>query len=188
MAPTASIKYRFSTTGYRGGTKVWSTTFHLTGGSWQDSTHFNTFSDAVESDLLSALYPLTTLVDATGYDPGSSLPVFSKSYNAAGTATVGSVSYAPLECALLLKFTTDARSTKNHPVYLFNYIHNAQMNASSTPDVPLSGMVTHWTTRAANLVAGYSDGTLTRKRAGPNGAVAQSSSVETYLTHRDFPR
>lgn len=186
MATTASIKYRFSSE-YKGGTRIWSTTFHVTGGAWQDQTHFDTFSDNAEAEILSATYPATTIVDATGYDPGSTLPVFTKTYNAAGTATFGGSSYPPLETALLLKWTTDQRSTKNHPIYLFNFIHGVPINASSTPEVPVTNATTHWNTRISDWVAGYSDGTLTRRRAGPRGAVAQGGSVATYFTHRDFP-
>jgi hypothetical protein len=40
---------------------------------------------------------------------------------------------------------------------------------------------------AASWLAGFSDGTITAVRAGPNGASATGSVVERYLTHRDFP-
>jgi hypothetical protein len=86
-----------------------------------------------------------------------------------------------------MRFTTDARSVKNHPVYLFNYIHCVPTAGATSPDSPSSGLTSTWNTRAAILVAGYSDGTLTRKRAGPNGAVAQAGATLTYLHHRDFP-
>jgi hypothetical protein len=37
-----------------------------------------------------------------------------------------------------------------------------------------------------NLVNGYTVSGLVHKYAGPNGAVAQGHTVETYVTHRDF--
>lgn len=186
-ATTASIKWVFQTA-YRGGTKDWSTKLHLTGGDWQDQTHYDALSDAIWGDWISAIYPQTTLVETVGYNPGSDLPVFTKSYSAVGTATVPGTSELPLEVCALLRFTTDQRSTKNHPIYLFNYIHDAYAGSGSTKETVQSGMKGHWDTRAAALVAGYSDGTLTRHRAGPRGAVAQSGACETFLTHRDFPR
>lgn len=191
MPPTppteASIKWVFQSE-YRGGTKVWSTRFYVTGGDWQDATHFNTFADALHTELVSATQTVTTIVEAVGYNPGSFLPVFTKAYGGNGSVVLSGPSYAPLEACYLLRFTTDARSTKNHPVYLFNYIHNAEIESTADPETPRAGMKTVWDTRCADLVAGFSDGTLTRKRCGPRGAVAQSGACETYLTHRDFPR
>lgn len=183
----ASIKFVFSSP-YEGGQKVWSTRFHVTGGAWQDQAHFNAFSDNVKAELISVTATETTLVESVGYNPGSEVPVYTKAYNTAGTQPLDGPAFAPLECCYLLRFTTDQRSTKNHPIYLFNYIHNAMVDASGTPETPRASMKAAWTTRCNDWVAGYSDGTLTRKRCGPRGAVAQSGACETYLTHRDFPR
>jgi len=183
----ASIKWVFESP-YEGGTKQWSTRFFLTGGDWQDATHFNTLADAIEDDLETITSTETEIVEAVGYDGGSFLPVFTKAYGVNGSQTLDGPSFAPLEVCYLLRFTTDARSTKNHPIYLFNYIHNAMVDASGTPETPRASMKSAWNTRCAALVAGYSDGTLTRKRCGPRGAVAQSGACEEFLTHRDFPR
>jgi hypothetical protein len=37
-------------------------------------------------------------------------------------------------------------------------------------------------------ITGFSDGTITAVRAGPNGVTASGALAETYITHRDFPR
>jgi hypothetical protein len=185
VAAQASVKFTF-TSPYEGGTKTWSTRLHVTGGNWQDQTHFNAFSDAVWTDWKSATDTHTTLVSATGYNGGSDLPVFSKSYNQAGTYT-GTNPRAALEMCILIRFTTTQRSSRNHPIYLYNWIHCVQIDSGTTPEVPLGGQKAAWTTRATSLVSGYSDGTLNRIRCGPNGAVAQSGAAETYLHHRDFP-
>jgi hypothetical protein len=186
MAATASVKFRISTP-YRGGTKVWSITHHVTGGSWQDQTHFNTYADAVKGEMVTGLDSRNTIVDATAYNPGSSLPVYTRTYGTAGTYS-GTNPRAPLEACILIRFTTDQRTSKNHPIYLFNWIHGVQTNGTTDPDTPLGGQKAAWTTRANDLVVGFSDGTLTRKRAGPNGAVAQSGVAEDYLHVREFPR
>ena len=187
MAAQSSIKWRIQSP-YQGGTKIWSTTFHVTGGDWQDATHFNTFADNMEAYIRPLVMTRSTLIDATGYNGGSSLPVFSKAYNLAGTQSPGASWFAPLEVCILLRFTTDARSSKNHPIYLFNYIHDVYPNAASTPEVPDSSLKTTWTSRCGTFITGLTDGSLTRKRCGPNGAVAQTGAAETYLVHRDFPR
>lgn len=184
MAAQASIKWVFQSP-YRGGTKEWSTKFHVTGGNWQDQSHFNTYSDNVWAEWKTATDSHTSLVEAVGYDPGSDLPVFSKAYAVAGTFSETNP-LTPLEVCILLRFTTDVRSSKNHPIYLFNWIHGVQCKNATTPDQPSSGALSAWTTRAGDAVSGYTDGTLNRIRCGPNGAVAQSGAAEAYLRHRDF--
>lgn len=174
------------TSPYRGGTKTWSTTHHLTGGDWQDQTHFNTFSDALTSEWLGNVFTHTTLVETVGYNPGSDLPVFSKAYATAGSLSLTSREICPLEACVLLRFTTDQRTTKNHPVYLFNYIHDQANVGASAANTPAADILAAWASRSHDLVAGFSDGTLTRKRAGPRGAVAQAGTAEAFLTHRDF--
>lgn len=183
----ASIKWIFESP-YQGGTKRWSTRFYLTGGDWQDLAHFNTLSDAIETELRSVTATESTIVESVGFNGGSFLPVHTKPYGLAGTQTLDGPAFAPLEACYLLRFTTTQRSSKNHPIYLFNYIHNAMINASGTPETPRASMKAAWQTRCNDLVAGYSDGSLTRRRCGPRGAVAQAGVCETYLTHRDFPR
>ena len=184
---TASCKLIFQSP-YKGGTKQWSTKLHVTGGNWQDQTHFNTFADALWTDIRPVVPTRTSLVEAVAYNPGSDLPVFTKSYGQAGTYDETGRAMQALEVVALLRFTTDARSTKNHPIYLFNYIHDVPADSTDTPETPRADWKASWQTRCNNMVAGYSDGTLTRKRAGPRGAVAQSGAIEDYFTHRDFPR
>lgn len=187
MAAEASIRVVF-TSPYRGGTKDWSIRLHVTGGAWQDQAHFNTYSDNLTTPIRSVTSTRTTLKETVGYNPGSDVPVFSKTYNQVGTQALSGPSFAPLECCYLVRFTTTQRSAKNHPIYLFQYLHDAMVDAATTPDVPRADVKAAWQTRVNGWVAGISDGTLNRVRCGPNGAVAQSAQVETYLTHRDFPR
>lgn len=187
MATEASIKWRFSSS-YKGGTKVWSTTFHLTGGDWQDQAHFNTFADNMKAYLVTLITDRCTMIDATGYNGGSDLPVFTKSYNVACTQATSPNWQSPLEQCILLRFTTTQRSTKNHPIYLFNYIHAVYPAGASSPETPNSALKSTWDSRCATFIAGITDGSLTRKRCGPRGAVAQTGAAETYLVHRDFPR
>ncbi len=186
MAAQASIKFRFSSP-YKGGTKVWSTTCHVTGGDWQDLTHFTTFGNNVWAEWISTTATRTTLLDFTAYNGGSDLPVYTVTKNAAGTYNPSTNYFAPLESCILMKYTTDQRTSKNHPIYLFNYIHDITLQSQAASETPESSLLAAWITRTHDFVAGYSDGTLTRKRAGPNGAVAQSGTCLSYLTHRDFP-
>jgi hypothetical protein len=186
MADTASARLVFQSP-YKGGLKTWSTRLHVTGGDWQNQTAFETYVDNVWADWISTTATWTTLVEAVGYNAGSEVPVHTYPIGEAGTYNTAGLSHAPLESVILIRFSTDARSVKNHPIYLFNYIHGVVMNAADEPETPRADLKSAWQTRGNALIAGYSDGTLTRHRAGPRGAVAQQAYVETYLTHRDFP-
>ncbi len=172
---------------YKGGTKLWSNTWYLTGPSWADQTHFNTWADAYIAEFKVVLPSASEIVEAIGYDAGSFLPVFSKTYTTSGTATTGGNPPKALETCMLCKGSTDARSTKNHPIYIFKYIHNILCDGSSGGEVPLSGQKSTMQGVLNDLVAGISDGTNSRRWAGPRGAVVQSAVVETYVSHRDFP-
>lgn len=172
---------------YRGGTRLWSNRYYVTGPDWSGSTQFHTWVDAVWGQLQGATLAATTLVEAVAYQGGSDLPFDTYSIGAAGTKSLGTSWRAPLEECLLLKFTTTARSTKNHPIYLFKFIHCVPTGGATSPDIPDSGYVSTATSRYGNFVSGLSDGTNNRILCGPRGAVAQSMVVETYLHHRDFP-
>lgn len=182
----AGIKLTFSFS-WRGSTKNWSQLYHLTQGSWQDQGHFNAASDALWNLLKTAIPSRNTLVSSTGYNPGSFLPVFSKSYGAAGTFTDTANPQATGEACMLVKFTTTQRTTKNHPIYLFKWFHGVQSEGTTSPDTLRSGIRTTMQGQIDTLMGGISDGTLTRKYCGPFGAVAQVGTVNTLLHIREFP-
>jgi hypothetical protein len=187
VAATPSLKVEKTFT-YRGLTRTFSNRYHFVGGTPADNAHWTTFSDAVVT-AEKALYPNTvTIVKTTGYAAGSEIPVFTKSYTTAGTFS-GLGLPSPGDAAGLIRYATTARTSKNHPIYLFNYYHGVGANSSTTPDVQNSAQVTAYQTYAAAWVgAGFSDGTNSYNRAGPNGATATGYIVEPYITHRDLRR
>lgn len=186
MAATPSIKI-VKDLPYRGGTIQFSNRYHFAGGTPSGSGPWTTLADAVVVEEKEIYGSGLTIVEAVGYEAGSEVPVFSKAYSTAGTLSTSSGKAAPGACAVLLVYTTDVRSTKNHPVYLFNYFHGAEMNDSGSPDPVMTGQKTAIEEYGDDWLAGFSDGTHTLVRAGPNGAVAQTRIVRTYITHRDFP-
>jgi hypothetical protein len=127
-------------------------------------------------------------VGATGFSAGSEVPVFSKTYTQNGTWTGLALVLCPGEVAALVRWNTAARSSKNHPIYCFNYFHGVGMVGSGSEDLLQVAQKTLFETYATNWITGFSDGTNTYVRATPRGAGATSRVVSPYLTHRDFPK
>lgn len=176
---------------FMGTTRRWSNRYHFNGGVPPDLTHWTTFANAIVTAEKAILTARTTIVDATAYLAGSDLPLFTISYSTAGTKTVtGNEQHAPGDSAKVGVWLTTARSTKNHPVFLFSYWHDVLFDSSVSPDEVAPGQRSAYHTYQQSWVTGFSDGATTYVRAGPNGATGYDfkAPVPDYITHRDFPR
>jgi hypothetical protein len=124
-----------------------------------------------------------------GYAAGSDVPVASKVYSLPGTLTfAANDTTSPLEVAGLCRYSTAERTTKNHPIYLFSYWHGAGVDSTAAYGEKLStNQRTAMQSYSAEWISGFSDGSITAVRAGPNGQLALGSIIEEYVTHRDFP-
>lgn len=174
---------------YKGGLRQWSNRYHFNGGTPADATHWHTLMDAVTTAEKAIYGNSSTIVEAVGYAAGSEVPVASKVYSLTGTCTyaTGNAS-VPLGVCALIRYSTAARSTKNHPIYLFNYHHGvAVLDTFAGYDKLDANQKAAMVTYATAWITGFSDGSITAVRASPQGAAATGSLVEEYVTHRDFP-
>lgn len=176
---------------YKGVARTWSNRYHFTGGAPADATKWLALANAVTTAEKAIYQPSTgfTITGAVGYDAGSEIPVYTGAYALAATGAFAGWTKSPGDAAALIRYATNSRTVKNHPLYLFNYYHQVGNDGSVTnSDVLLALQRTAMATYAANWMSGFSDGSVTHQRCGPHGQTAAGALVATYLTHRDFPR
>ncbi len=188
MAATPSVRI-IKSFGFKGSTRQYSNRYHFNGGTPADDTHWHTLFDAITAAEKLALTDVQSIVEAIGYGAGSDVPVSSKTYSLAGLRTVAAGrTYAPGEVAGLVRYTTAARSVKNHPIYCFNYYHGVTVDtAAGSQDLWAPDQTGVMQTYANAWISGFSDGSITAVRASPNGHAATGAFIETHVTHRDFP-
>lgn len=195
--PTADTKNSvvlFKEGGYRGGTRRWSNRYHFEGALPTDQAHFETFADLIVAAEKLIFTSDETIVEAVCYDASSATTtnphgdaVFTKTYTTAGTGGPWASSQAsPGDAASLVRYSTAARSTKNHPVYLMNYYHGCWSTAADS-DALNAALKTALEVYAAKWVVGFACDGTNRERCGPRGAVSTGYRVDPYVRHRDFP-
>lgn len=189
-APSIRVIKEFT---YRGETRQFSNRYHFHGGTPSDSAHWTTLSDAIVT-AEKALYQSEAtagakIVATVGYAGGSEVPVFNKTYTTDGTATfAGPSAVLPGDCAGVVRYSTSDRSSKNHPIYCFNYYHAVYGQGGTSNDNMNAAQRTAISTYASSWLTGFSDGVNTYQRSRPNGNLCTGALVEPLVSHRDLPR
>lgn len=192
MAVTSSVRIVKQFT-YRGALRNFSNRYHFGTYLPPDSGHWTTLCDAITA-AEKAIYPHLAsggakIIEAVGYAGGSEVPVFTKTYALDGTLVSGTWYPAPGDVAVIVRYSTPDRSTKNHPIYCFNYYHAVGAEPTALlPDHVDPGQLTAIQTYAAAWITGFSDGATTVQRSRPSGDLCTGSFVNPLVTHRDLPR
>jgi hypothetical protein len=178
---------------YRGVLRTFSNRYHFDGSTPSSGAVWTILSDAIVTAEKALYPPLASagakIIQSVGYAPGSEIPVFTHNYTTDGTLPLTGLAPLPGDCAGVVRYSTAGRSSKNHPIYLWNYYHAAQgTGVPSTADNLYTSQKTALDTYAGAWVSGFSDGSVTRHRAGPNGDLATGFYTNPLVSHRDLPR
>lgn len=182
----ASVKLQISMP-VRGVSTVWSNRYYLGSLTTLNTTTFNNLADDISNKFKAVISAWCGIVGAVGYDAGSDTPVFSKTYAISGTFAHTGERLCPADAAAMIRFSTTQRSAKNHPIYLYKWVHGVYYDDATQPDTLWSTQKSALETYAGQCVTGFNDGTTNHPISGPYGAVAQGHQVSQWIRHRDFP-
>lgn len=188
MATTPSLKI-MKTMPFKGGVRVWSNRYHFTGGTPADLGSWTALATAVVNLEKTIYSNELTITGFVGYDPGSDVPVASGPFSVVGTlGFVAGTARTPGEVAAVLRWSTDARTVKNHPIYLFKYFHGAFVQSvAGEQDLLEPSQGTAILAYGNDWITGITGGGVTAKIASPEGAHGVTPTVKQYVSHRDFP-
>lgn len=188
MAATPSVKL-VKQTSYKGGVKTWSNRYHFNGGTPATDADWHSLMDAMVAQEKNCYTSETTITEGVGYAAGSDVPISSKAYAVAGLLVpAGGSRILPLEECALWRFSTTARTSKNHPIYLFKYVHNVPTGSGADNELLEAATKAVHESVATAFITGFTISGNTYVLAGPNGATAIDRIVNAHVTHRDFPR
>lgn len=179
---------------YRGSGRLWGNRYHFNGPLSITETEWEIFADAIvaaEKEALTDRNQIREVVyndasTATSTNPHGDA-TWTKSYAVTGLVDTDGDNQLAGESCCMVRYSTDARSVKNKPIYLFNWYHGIASSDAADPDTVLAAIVTAMDAYGTAWIAGISDGTNTRVRCGPRGAVASARTVTATVRHRDFP-
>jgi hypothetical protein len=171
---------------YEGAPKLWGNRYFVSAA--VPAGQYTAAIDAVVA-LEKAILPAAVVIVKGEYiKAGTDVPVAEETLNVPGTFAAANMHGVPGDCAAVVRYTTSQRTSKNHPIYLFNYYHGCTTDATASADLLLPAHKAAYESYAQQWVNGitYGGGAGTLLRCGPRGAIALSRSVDQYVRHRDF--
>lgn len=175
------------TCAYRGGTREVSNRYFFNGNDAPTDADFAALWVLLKPYERDTFPASEHLVRVLGTHPGSEVPVWEVNPSDVGTLDESGMDRCPGDCAAIIRYTTTQRTTKNHPIYLWNYYKPCYKAPGGPPDTLVNNNVTQLERIGQAWVDGFSVGGATLKKCGPYGAVAQSRLVLATIRHRDFP-
>lgn len=190
MAATPSVLIRYNIPSENPNPKTVTNRYHFLGGTPANTAAWDTLFDNIVTAFSACLYNVSEIIEAVGYAAGSDIAVASKSYTTAGTRNLATDSAINLPgfCCALVRWATDQRTSKNHPIYLFSYIHGVACHnddARVIKDAQITA-ITAFANQWRDTGAGFSDGTNTYHRGGPNGAAGLAVTVPSDTRDHDL--
>jgi hypothetical protein len=181
---------------YRGSLEEWSNTYHFTNDAPTTQGRWQTFADAVIAAEKAAHISAVRIIRVTGHKAGVKPRDFFHDYLALGTQVAGTLAIAaandpnPGDVAAWVRWATDQFTTKGKPIFLRSYMHCVcSGNTQATCDTLQTTQKTAFETYATAWNTGFSDGTTTHARSGPNGAVGLTPVLASqFVTTRTLER
>jgi hypothetical protein len=171
---------------YQGVGKEWSNAYSIAEGPPLGYSAWSTFAHAVVTAEKAVLQNDVTIVKAVGFDGSVTYPAYSEVFATVGTLAVSGASNAPRDCAAIVRYTTAGRSSKNHPIYAFNYYHGVA-DYDSGSGHPAGWLYEPQRAALEAYAQAWIDGIGGYTRATPSGEAAIDKFVDPWIRHRDFP-
>lgn len=181
---------------YRGAKEEYSNTYHFTNDAPTTQAKWLALSDAIILAEKAIHLGSVRIIRSIGHKAGVKPRDFFHDYLALSASVAGTLALqaanvpGPGDAASWVRWPTDQFTERGKPIYLRSYFHHvAHGNVDATCDTLSTTMKTALETYATAWNTGFSDGTTTHARSGPNGAVGLTPVLASqYVTTRTLER